>query len=129
MIMDGVTYRVDLLQLPTVVESYKTYDDTNLVKTGDIGQVGATDQAWSMHVVAWLHNFGGHLTSPRVHACMQCTQVLLVGGQIPADQVECEDGVTPPMRKARQRHFKQLPKVDPKVRREPSCVRHNPHLF
>ena len=39
---EGRTYRVDLLDLPTVVESYKTLDDTNLVKTGDIGQVGHT---------------------------------------------------------------------------------------
>lgn len=37
--VDGVSHQVDLLDLPTVVESYKTYDDTNLVKTGDIGQV------------------------------------------------------------------------------------------
>lgn len=26
-------------QLPTVVESYKTYDDINLVKSSDVGQV------------------------------------------------------------------------------------------
>ena len=36
---EGKTYRVDLLDLPTVVESYKTLDDVNLVKTGDVGQV------------------------------------------------------------------------------------------
>jgi len=36
---EGVNYGVDLLDLPTVVESYKTLDDINLVKTGDIGQV------------------------------------------------------------------------------------------
>lgn len=41
--------------------------------------------------------------------------MLLVGGQLKQGQVECEDGVTPPMRNARQRHFKQLPKVDPQV--------------
>ncbi|GAX77584.1 hypothetical protein CEUSTIGMA_g5028.t1 [Chlamydomonas eustigma] len=37
--LEGVNYRVDLLDLPTVVESYKTLDDINLVKTGDVGQV------------------------------------------------------------------------------------------
>lgn len=37
----GQTYKVHVLDLPTVVESYKTYDDENLVKTGDIGQVRA----------------------------------------------------------------------------------------
>lgn len=42
--VDGASHEVDLLDLPTVVESYKTYDDTNLVKTGDIGQVSATDE-------------------------------------------------------------------------------------
>ena len=30
---------VTLLDLPCVVESYKTYDDSHLIKTGDIGQV------------------------------------------------------------------------------------------
>ena len=62
-----------------VVESYKTLDDANLLKTGDIGQV------------------------------------LLVGGEITPGQIECRDGVTPPMRNARERHFKQLPKLDNKV--------------
>ena len=79
LLFEGRTYRVDLLDLPTVVESYKTLDDANLLKTGDIGQV------------------------------------LLVGGEITPGQIECRDGVTPPMRNARERHFKQLPKLDNKV--------------
>ena len=33
-------YPVTVLNLPSVVESYKTLDDVNLVKTTDIGQVG-----------------------------------------------------------------------------------------
>ncbi len=37
--VDGVVYPVQVLDLPTTVESYKTYDDTNLVKSGDVGQV------------------------------------------------------------------------------------------
>uniref|UniRef100_A0A453F4Q3 TAFII55 protein conserved region domain-containing protein n=1 Tax=Aegilops tauschii subsp. strangulata TaxID=200361 RepID=A0A453F4Q3_AEGTS len=32
-------FPASLLDLPTVVESYKTYDDSFLVKTADIGQV------------------------------------------------------------------------------------------
>lgn len=32
-------YPVTVLNLPSVVESYKTLDDVNLVKTTDIGQV------------------------------------------------------------------------------------------
>lgn len=34
-------FPVSLLELPCVVESYKTYDDSSLVKTADIGQVRA----------------------------------------------------------------------------------------
>ncbi|KAI3980902.1 hypothetical protein MKX01_025467 [Papaver californicum] len=32
-------FPASLLDLPGIVESYKTYDDTNLVKTADIGQI------------------------------------------------------------------------------------------
>lgn len=35
----GRSYPVTVLNLPSVVESYKTLDDINLVKTCDIGQV------------------------------------------------------------------------------------------
>lgn len=31
---------VSLLDLPCIIESYKTYDDNVLIKTSDIGQVG-----------------------------------------------------------------------------------------
>ncbi|KXZ42933.1 hypothetical protein GPECTOR_110g225 [Gonium pectorale] len=77
--VEGMPYPVKLLNLPTVVEAYKTYDDINMVKINDIGQL------------------------------------LLVGppaGSLP-EGPESADGVTPPMRNARQRHFKPLPKVDP----------------
>ena len=36
---DDIVLPASLKDLPTIVESYKTYDDINLVKTGDIGQV------------------------------------------------------------------------------------------
>jgi hypothetical protein len=39
--VDGVQHEVLLQDLPTVVESYKTLDDANLVKVTDIGQVCA----------------------------------------------------------------------------------------
>ena len=32
-------FPASLLDLPTVVESYKTYDDSVLIKTADVGQV------------------------------------------------------------------------------------------
>lgn len=38
-ILDGESFPLVLQDLPTIVESYKTYDDINLVKTADIGQV------------------------------------------------------------------------------------------
>lgn len=37
--VDGEQHEVWLQDLPTVVESYKTLDDANLVKVTDIGQV------------------------------------------------------------------------------------------
>ena len=37
--LEGQEHPVSLLDLPTVVESYKTLDDINLVKMTDIGQV------------------------------------------------------------------------------------------
>ncbi|PKA51531.1 hypothetical protein AXF42_Ash002898 [Apostasia shenzhenica] len=33
------SFPATLLDLPTVVESYKTYDDTVLIKTADVGQI------------------------------------------------------------------------------------------
>jgi hypothetical protein len=38
--VEGTAYPVRLLNIPTVVEAYKTYDDVNLVKINDVGQVG-----------------------------------------------------------------------------------------
>lgn len=35
------SFPVSLMDLPCVVESFKTYDDCALVKTADIGQVWA----------------------------------------------------------------------------------------
>ena len=39
LVLEGSSYNIDVLTLPTVVESYKTLDDEHIVKTGDIGQV------------------------------------------------------------------------------------------
>ena len=36
----GDEYAAALRDLPTIVETYKTYDDVNMVKCTDIGQVG-----------------------------------------------------------------------------------------
>lgn len=68
-----------MLNLPTVAECYKTYDDVNLVKTGDIGQV------------------------------------LVVGPLLPEEARggEARDGITPPMRNARERVFRKPLDVAP----------------
>ena len=66
-----------MLNLPTVAECYKTYDDVNLVKTGDIGQV------------------------------------LIVGEILESEALgEIRDGITPPMRNARERIFRKPIEVD-----------------
>lgn len=45
--VEGVSYPVKLLNLPTVVEAYKTYDEINMVKINDIGQVReAAARSW-----------------------------------------------------------------------------------
>ena len=38
----GDEYAVALRDLPTIVETYKTYDDVNMVKCTDIGQVSSS---------------------------------------------------------------------------------------
>ena len=39
MTFQGEEYSFSLLDLPTILESYKTYNDVDLVKSNDIGQV------------------------------------------------------------------------------------------
>ena len=69
----GKKYQLTKLNMVTMTECYKSYDDVNLVKTDDIGQV------------------------------------LLVGDLLEeeARSGEVKDGVTAPMRNARQRVFRQ----------------------
>ncbi|CAI5947398.1 unnamed protein product [Closterium sp. NIES-65] len=38
-LMGGESFSASLLDLPAVVESWKTYDDNSLVKTADVGQM------------------------------------------------------------------------------------------
>lgn len=85
-VFKGRQYPVTVLNLPSVVESYKTLDDVNLVKTTDIGQVLVVGSAADPGVV------------PEEAA----------GG-------EARDGVTPPMRNARGRIFRNQIDVAPHV--------------
>ncbi|PSC74032.1 S-acyltransferase 11 isoform B [Micractinium conductrix] len=82
----GRRWPVTVLSLPSVVESYKSLDDTNLVKTTDIGQVLVVggDQDGSEAV-------GEAATG------------------------ETRDGVTPVMRNARERIFRRPIDVPPHV--------------
>lgn len=77
----GREYQLTVLNLPSVTECYKSYDDINFVKTDDVGQV-------------------------------------LVVGSLMEDEAatgEVKDGVTPPMRNARQRVFREPIKVSKDV--------------
>jgi hypothetical protein len=44
--VEGVVYPVTLEDLPARVESFKTLDDTNLVKTADVGQARRARARW-----------------------------------------------------------------------------------
>ena len=45
---------VSLLNLPCVVESYKTYDDSHLVKMCDVGQVPSEPYRRSIYIYSCL---------------------------------------------------------------------------
>lgn len=77
----GRQYQLTVLNLPSVTECYKSYDDVNFVKTDDVGQV------------------------------------LIVGDLLEdeANTGEVKDGITPPMRNARQRVFREPIKVSKDV--------------
>lgn len=75
--VDGVSYPVTVLDLPTVVESYKTYDDINLVKTADVGQIllvqapdsSPPDSTESKHgVTPPMRNARGRAFRPHINA-------------------------------------------------------------
>ncbi len=44
-ILGSERFPLAVQDLPTIVESYKTYDDVNLVKTANIGQVRLLDSS------------------------------------------------------------------------------------
>lgn len=69
LVVEGQEFPVSVLDLPTMVESYKTYDDVNLVKTGDIGQVGPS--------CLFPQNSQQH--APWCPCCSKCMCQLLAG--------------------------------------------------
>ncbi len=49
--MGNDSFPLSLQDLPTIVESYKTYDDINLVKSANIGQVSRECFSTSMYTL------------------------------------------------------------------------------
>jgi TATA-binding protein-associated factor Taf7 len=49
------SFPASLLDLPAVVESYKTYDDSVLIKTADIGQVNVLSFLYDAYSI-YLHS-------------------------------------------------------------------------
>uniref|UniRef100_A0A8R7PU31 TAFII55 protein conserved region domain-containing protein n=1 Tax=Triticum urartu TaxID=4572 RepID=A0A8R7PU31_TRIUA len=91
-------FPASLLDLPTVVESYKTYDDSFLVKTADIGQVKVKIYVYILLIC-------------RPHNHFKLEQMIMVREEDdPAPEgVEYKHGLTPPMRDARRRRFRREP--------------------
>ncbi|PWZ30348.1 Transcription initiation factor TFIID subunit 7 [Zea mays] len=48
------SFPASLLDLPAVVESYKTYDDSVLIKTADVGQAELVNQV-EKHLISIMH--------------------------------------------------------------------------
>ncbi|KAL0369372.1 UNVERIFIED_CONTAM: Transcription initiation factor TFIID subunit [Sesamum angustifolium] len=89
-------FSASLLDLPTVVESYKTYDDNVLIKTADIGQLIKLWYGISTYRLVADDNGQG-------------------GGDGVPEAVEYRHGLTPPMRDARRRRFRREPDLNPEV--------------
>ena len=127
----GQAYPVTVLNLPSVVESYKTLDDVNLVKTCDIGQVRGGQAGWApatqLPTVSHCQRRQALRRAPierpgRPPCTVPCncaSQVLVVGDDpellAEAATGEARDGVTPPMRNARERIFRKPIDVPPHV--------------
>lgn len=97
------------MDLPCVVESFKTYDDCALVKTADIGQVRAlwrsSIQYDQTHVFVILN------ATVLTIVVIQMIMVREPGDSTP-DAVEYRHGLTPPMRDARKRRFRREPDLN-----------------
>ena len=94
-------FPASLLDLPTVVESYKTYDDSFLVKAADIGQV-------KVKVFVYI----SLICRPYNHFKLE--QMVMVREDVdPApEEVEYKHGLTPPMRDERRRRYRREPDLN-----------------
>lgn len=84
-VIGGESFPAFLFDLPSVVESWKTYDDTNLVKAADVGQMIVVRDPSDSSQAA------------------------------PPEDVVFRDGLTPPMRDPRRRRFRRESELNPEV--------------
>ncbi|GMN28210.1 hypothetical protein TIFTF001_001972 [Ficus carica] len=98
------SFPASLLDLPCVVESYKTYDDSVLIKAADVGQF----------VMLFLCSFALMLVSIKDVSCEKMIMVQEPDIAAP-DAVEYKHGLTPPMRDARKRRFRREPDLNPEL--------------
>ena len=120
LVVGAESYPVKRQDLPTVVECFKTYDDTNLIKSADVGQVHRTplEQCRSLKaLVVFVRSDHAsiipRLSNPRL-------QVIVIperGTELP-DGIEARNGVTPPMRDTRKRRFRKLRDINPAFMRQ-----------
>ncbi|KAF7029984.1 hypothetical protein CFC21_041607 [Triticum aestivum] len=94
-------FPASLLDLPTVVESYKTYDDSFLVKTADIGQVKAKICVYVLLICR-----------PRNHFKLEQMVMVREENDPAPEGAEYKHGLTPPMRDARRRRFRREPDLN-----------------
>jgi len=112
LVVNGQTYPVLLQDLPALVESYKTLDDANLIKTADVGQVLVVGPADTGHVAPdAAHRDIIDVTGDAEAA--GAGPLALGQPEQPADPMEATDGVTPFMRMARKRNFRPAFTISP----------------
>lgn len=125
----GRRYPACVVDLPTVVESYKSYDDVNLVKTADVGQVVLVGDDDQLLKEASRHREGGggaggedappgagSLLAQPFPASYPHVPVDFGVARAARDPNELRDGLTPAMRDVRGRIFR------PEIRASPTAV-------
>ncbi|GKV30318.1 hypothetical protein SLEP1_g39139 [Rubroshorea leprosula] len=132
-------FPASLLDLPCVVESFKTYDDSALVKTADIGQMIMVREPGdaSPDMVEYRHGLTPPMRDARKRRFRRepdlnsfktyddsalvktadIGQMIMVRepGDASPDMVEYRHGLTPPMRDARKRRFRREPDLNPEL--------------
>ena len=91
------------------MESYKTYDDSVLIKSADIGQVCC--QLANYCFVTYMASEEFLVQFCKICDVLQMIMVKEEGDSVP-DEVEYRHGLTPPMRDARRRRFRREPDLN-----------------